>query len=66
MTIDISEDERQFLLLALALTVLLRPGFNLPAEALADKLEGLRMYEKFMHYNADVVKPQRLPADPNL
>jgi hypothetical protein len=59
MTIEITEEERQFILLSLALCVLLRPGFHLPAEEISEKLRGRQMYDRFREYNGDVVKPQQ-------
>ena len=58
MIVDLEEGERQFVLLSLALCVLLRPGFKLPAETISDKLNGREMYEGLMWCNEDVVKPQ--------
>lgn len=51
ITIHLEEEERQFLLLSLALTALSRPGFSFMAHEIAKKLEGEEMYKSFMRSN---------------
>jgi hypothetical protein len=59
MSIEITLDEgqRQFLLLSLALMVKERPGWNLPAEAISEKLRGREMYDEFLRLQQPPKKP---------
>lgn len=55
MTVDIEEDDRQMILLALAWLSLDRPGFDDCLSSIAADLWGLEMYEDFKKYNQDRV-----------
>ena len=46
-TLEISEEERQMILMALARLAVERRGFNWFIDKIADKLEGRRMFEHF-------------------
>lgn len=54
MTIEIEEDERQLLILALALTSLLRPGWEPMCREKAVKLSGGGMFDEFRLYNTNL------------
>jgi hypothetical protein len=61
--LELSEEQRQLTLLALALTALLRPGFDLALREIASKLErpgypGLGMFDGFKNLNRDQVEPR--------
>lgn len=51
MTIEINEEERQLILLALALMALARPGFEHLAADIARKLSGWEMFNSFKAAN---------------
>lgn len=57
MNVELEEEDRQFLLLGLALTARLRPGFDYAAGEIAKKLGGEQMFTDFKKYNANV-EPQ--------
>ena len=48
MTIEIKEEERQVLLLALAILCFQRPGWELFIETIVEKLDGKNMFEQFL------------------
>lgn len=58
MTLELDEADRQLVLLALALMVLLRPGFDHAAGLVADQMDGRLMMNWFKQLNADTVRPQ--------
>jgi hypothetical protein len=61
VTIDVTESERQVIILALADLALSRPGWDPMLAELAAQFAGLAMLEKFKRLNNDRVKA--LPAD---
>lgn len=58
MQLELTEEERQLTVLALALTALLRPGFDWALRQVAVKLGGEDELDAFKMLNSDVVKPQ--------
>lgn len=61
MTIEIEEEDRQMLLLALALTRRLRPGWDYATRLVAVKLKGEKMFDDFWVFNENVPpQPSRL------
>lgn len=61
MTIEVSEGERQVIVLALADLALSRPGWNPMLSELAARFAGVAMFEHFKRSNSDRVKA--LPAE---
>lgn len=56
MTFELTEEDRQLLLLALALMSLRRPGFLFACTEVADQLGGIpaqEMFKEFRRLNAD-------------
>jgi hypothetical protein len=45
--LSFEEEDRQMILLSLALCHLARPGFTIPLERIAKKLGGMEMFEEF-------------------
>lgn len=56
--VAIVEEDRQMIILALALTTLLRPGWYYACGNIADRFQGRDQFEEMRRLNADVVKPQ--------
>jgi len=56
--LGLAEEDRQFVLLSLALCSLLRPGFHFAAGNIAQKFFGREMFEQFREYNRDTVNPE--------
>jgi hypothetical protein len=63
MNYEISEEDRQFIVLSLALTSLLRPGFNYAALEIAKKFGAEKMFADFKRYNCETVQPQASRLD---
>src|SRR3989442_563155 len=57
---SLQEEERQLIVLSLALCALLRPGFESAVGNIAEKLDGRDMFNEFRRLNADVVSPQAM------
>jgi hypothetical protein len=57
MNVEIDEGQRQMILCALALTTLLRPGWEYACGEIADVFHGREMFELFRRNNRDQVKP---------
>lgn len=57
--VAITEDDRQMILLSLALCTLLRPGFYYACGNIADQFQGREMFEEFRRLNGDSVQLQR-------
>lgn len=55
--VTVDESERQAILLSLALTTLLRPGWLAFHREIAEKFQGRTMFEQFRDLNVDQVKP---------
>lgn len=53
MTIDIEEEDRQIIMMALAHLSRERPGFDSFIRGIANKFENLRMLEMFIAINRD-------------
>jgi hypothetical protein len=56
-SVEIDEADRQAIVLALALTALLRPGWDSYLESVATKLWGATEFAEFKRANADQVRP---------
>lgn len=56
MNIEIKEDQRQAILLAIAKLSLERPGWDLYLEELSERFNGREMYEKFKDIHYDFMK----------
>ncbi len=56
----IDSGDWQMIVLALALTSKLRPGWELATRLVADKLQAEKLFEQFRMYN------DHIPPDPNL
>lgn len=57
VTVTISEEDRQLVLLALALCALLRPGFDYAIGETAERFGGRDLVNEFKRLNADHVHP---------
>lgn len=53
--VEISEEDRQMILLSLALCSLLHPGFHYATGEIAEKYGGRQMFEEFRACNQDRV-----------
>lgn len=51
MTIEIDEDERQMIVLALAVLSVMRPGYGFNIEGIAGKFHGQPMLQEFQKFN---------------
>lgn len=59
MNAELSEEQRELSLLALALCSLLRPGFLDACQEIAEhSLSGGEMFDNFRKCNLDTIKPQ--------
>ena len=55
ITIKLREEDRQMVLLSLALCSLKNPGFDYSVGLIADQLNGREMFESFKRLNRDAV-----------
>jgi len=58
MTFEICEEDRQLLLLGLAVLAIQRPGFKYACGEVAKKYHGEQMFEDFIRYNTPVKKQE--------
>jgi hypothetical protein len=63
--VEIREEDRQLFICSLALTALLRPGWDYACGTLAEKLRGREEFEGFKRRNAHSIAPQRTGPDPD-
>lgn len=62
-TFEIEEEERQMVLLAIAILAIVRPGFAWALGEVAEKLQGRPMFEAFKQFNEDQYKPRVVVTD---
>jgi hypothetical protein len=53
MIVELPEEERQLILLSLAICANLRPGFDDALRRIADRFDGAPMFDNFKRLNAD-------------
>jgi hypothetical protein len=58
MPYKIQEEDRQMIVLSLALCSLLRPGFLDATRRISEIFQAEEMFDNFREYNTDSVKPQ--------
>jgi hypothetical protein len=62
MRIEISDEDRQMVLLAIGELALSRPGFDDALGRIADQFHGREMFDRFKELNADRVKASHGPT----
>jgi len=58
-----NEEDRQLVLLAMAESALLRPGFDDAYSQIADRMQGREVFEGFKKANRDRIKPHSFPRE---
>lgn len=67
MTVEIEEEDRQMIILALAVLSVMRPGYAPMIDGLSSKFAGEVMLREFQKFNVHLnPSPEKTPADAKL